>query len=185
IPTNFQVVEYFMQTSKKLEAYHPETVKRFYVVNANRTVTSILAMIKSLLGPGTVDKLRIFGNNAEKYKAALLKDLPGSILPPQFGGNNTDAEALVNMDVEEEEDDESVLLVASIPGGEKLILNFGVDEGNSTISWAFKTEKYDISFGVTRDGKAYIENNKVDSHVDLQEGSITCDQPGLKQISFD
>ncbi|CAG7724509.1 unnamed protein product, partial [Allacma fusca] len=108
--SNIRVIDTFMQGSKNFEAYHPETVKRFYILNAGRVFSAVYALVKPILDQKTVEKLRIYGNTPEKYIADLLKDLPASILPPLYGGTNVEAEDLAKIDMDDETDDEPLFL---------------------------------------------------------------------------
>jgi len=47
-------------------------------------------MIKPLMSGKTVSKINIFGHDAEVWKAALLAEIPGELLPVSYGGTLTD-----------------------------------------------------------------------------------------------
>ncbi|CAG7838394.1 unnamed protein product [Allacma fusca] len=97
------VVDTLLQIAKKFEAYHPESVKRFFIPNAGRAFSAAFTLVKPILGPKTANKFKIFGTNPDIYKKEMLKELPAGILPPKFGGTNM-----------------------TIPGGDKLDLNCGI-----------------------------------------------------------
>jgi len=182
-------VDMCVQTVLRFENNQPETLKALYVINANLVFTSLFAVIKPLLSQRTFGKFHIYGKDESVWRPALLESIPNTILPVHLGGTNANidksyADVPEEAKVEEEEEELGFLQV-TVPAGGTLNVDFRVDEGNSIISYAFKTEKYDLAFAVNCDGKAYIEKCRVDSHLTVQEGVIQCDTPGDYIFTFD
>lgn len=105
------VVDVGLESIRITEANYPEGVRRVFLINGkNRTnspflsfhdpyihyflvpsvFTMVFAMIKPFLGQGTLDKLKIFGNDPKTWKAALLEEIDASQLPVHYGGSMTD-----------------------------------------------------------------------------------------------
>ena len=47
-------------------------------------------MIKPLLSPVTLDKVRIFGSDKNEWKTSLLAEIDAEQLPAHYGGTMTD-----------------------------------------------------------------------------------------------
>ena len=135
----------------------------------------------------TAEKLTIYGTAEAKWKEAVHAAIPKSILPAEYGGENSITVSSVEPVVEDEIEPEAAppeaqKLLISVPAQGKLVLRFTLEAGQ-TASWSFKTEKYDIAFAVVCSGKAFIEKKRVNSHESDQEGST--DQPGDYVFTFD
>ncbi|CAG7729228.1 unnamed protein product [Allacma fusca] len=186
-----RVMDLNLTLTRRYEANYPESVKTVFEINCNAVFTALFAICKPLLSQETVDKLQIFSSDESKWRPAILASVPASILPTYLGGtnqNSTDNECipkLTQIQIESEKDDESEFVQVVVPAGDKIDISFGVEEGHSLIEWAFRTEIYDISFSIYCNGKAYIQKNRVSSHLELQEGAITCEIPGDYTFTFD
>lgn len=62
---------------------YPETMGKFYIINAPWAFTTVWAVIKPWLDEVTVKKIEILGSG---YKDTLLKQIPAQNLPKEFGG---------------------------------------------------------------------------------------------------
>lgn len=60
----------------------------------NETVPQIFtilwAIVKPFLHSATIEKVRIYGSNAEEWRAALLEEIDADQLPEYYGGTQTD-----------------------------------------------------------------------------------------------
>jgi len=184
---NVGVAELFLNISKSFEANRPEILNKMYVINAGKAFTVLFSLVKPILATATRNKISVY-NSASKWKPVLQKNIPADILPVAFGGSNSAFEFKGGVQFDDggddvEEGDE--LLPVSLASAGKTTLVVEVSEKNSTINWAFQTDKKGISFTITSNDKTNVENTKVDSHLKLSEGSITCDAPGDYVFIFD
>jgi len=62
---------------------YPETMGKFYIINAPWAFTAVWSVIKGWLDPVTVAKIQILGGS---YKDELIKQIPIENLPKEFGG---------------------------------------------------------------------------------------------------
>lgn len=82
--TNFyRVKDYVMQAASIGQDRYPETMGKFYIINAPWAFSTVWALIKPWLDEATVAKIDILGSS---YKEKLLAQIPVENLPKQFGG---------------------------------------------------------------------------------------------------
>jgi len=62
---------------------YPETMGKFYIINAPRFFPTVWSAIKLFLDEVTVSKIAILGSD---YQAKLLEQIPAENLPKEFGG---------------------------------------------------------------------------------------------------
>lgn len=62
---------------------YPETMGKFYIINAPWAFSAVWSVIKPWLDEVTVKKIDIVGSG---YKETLLKQIPPESLPKEFGG---------------------------------------------------------------------------------------------------
>jgi len=79
----FQVKDFVMQASSIGQDRYPETMGKFYIINAPWAFSAVWAVIKPWLDEVTVRKINILGGG---YKDELLKQIPAENLPKEFGG---------------------------------------------------------------------------------------------------
>lgn len=79
----FQVKDYVMEASGVGQNRYPETMGKFFIINAPWTFSAVWAIIKPWLDEVTVKKINILGGT---YREELLKHIPAESLPKQFGG---------------------------------------------------------------------------------------------------
>ena len=73
---------------------------------------------------------------------------------------------------------EKEMVETEISPGKKHTIQINAQAG-STLSWNFRTEQYDIGFSVDLDDtEKIIKYARVDSHMTLQKGIITCQKTG-------
>jgi len=79
----YRVRDYVMRASGIGQDRYPETMGRFYIINAPWMFSTIWSVIKLWLDEETVKKIDILGSN---YKDTLLKQIPVQNLPADLGG---------------------------------------------------------------------------------------------------
>jgi len=80
-------VSFALEMSKIAEEYYPNSYLKFvYIINNKPIYKAAIELAKSLAPEEVVAKWKIFSENEEKWKAALLQDIPSDQLPPYYGG---------------------------------------------------------------------------------------------------
>jgi len=79
----YRVKDYVMQAASIGQDRYPESMGKFYIINAPWAFTAVWAVIKPWLDEVTVSKIQILGSG---YKPELLKQIPAENLPTDFGG---------------------------------------------------------------------------------------------------
>ncbi|KAF9530988.1 CRAL-TRIO domain-containing protein [Crepidotus variabilis] len=80
----YRVKDFVMEAAGIGQNRYPETMGKFYIINAPWTFTAVWSVIKGWLDPVTVAKIDIMGSS--DYKEKLLKQIPPQNLPKEFGG---------------------------------------------------------------------------------------------------
>ena len=79
----YRVKDYVMQAAKIGQDRYPETMGRFYIVNAPWAFSTVWTFVKPWLDEATVAKIDILGGG---YRDKLLAQIPVENLPKEFGG---------------------------------------------------------------------------------------------------
>ena len=79
----WKVSSYVQQASKIGQCYYPETMGRFYIINAPYIFTTVWTVVKAWLDPVTREKIQILGSN---YIGELAKQIPMENIPSLIGG---------------------------------------------------------------------------------------------------
>jgi len=79
----YSVSDYVSKAASISQDRYPETMGKFYLLNAPFGFSTVWAIIKPWLDPVTVEKINILGSN---YRDELLKQIPAENLPERFGG---------------------------------------------------------------------------------------------------
>jgi hypothetical protein len=79
----FKVKDYISQAASIGQDRYPETMGKFYIINAPYLFTTIWSVIKGWLDEVTVAKISIIGKD---YHPALLAQIPKENLPKEYGG---------------------------------------------------------------------------------------------------
>ncbi|KAI5449867.1 cytosolic factor, phosphatidylinositol/phosphatidylcholine transfer protein [Naganishia albida] len=79
----YRVKDYVSAASAIGQNYYPETMGKFYIINAPYLFSTVWSLIKPWLDEVTVSKISILGKN---YQSELLKQIPAENLPTDFGG---------------------------------------------------------------------------------------------------
>lgn len=79
----YQVKDYVMSASSIGQNRYPESMGKFYIINAPWAFSAVWRIIKPWLDEVTVSKIDIIGSD---YKDKLLAQIPAENLPKDFGG---------------------------------------------------------------------------------------------------
>lgn len=79
----WKVSSYVQQASKIGQCYYPETMGRFFIINAPYIFTTVWTVIKGWLDPVTREKIQILGSN---FLGELSKQIPMENIPSIVGG---------------------------------------------------------------------------------------------------
>jgi len=81
----YQVKNYLSSATSIGQDRYPETMGKFYVVNAPWAFSAVWSIIKNWLDPVTVDKISILSSTA--YQKEVLKQISSENLPVELGGS--------------------------------------------------------------------------------------------------
>jgi hypothetical protein len=79
----YRVKDYVAKASEIGQDRYPETMGRFYIINAPWAFAAVWAIIRPWLDAVTASKVEILGSG---YQAKLLEQIPAENLPKQYGG---------------------------------------------------------------------------------------------------
>ncbi|KAI0829205.1 CRAL-TRIO domain-containing protein [Trametes gibbosa] len=79
----YRVKDYVMAAASVGQDRYPETMGKFYIINAPWAFSTVWTFIKPWLDEATVAKIDILGSG---YKDKLLAQIPKENLPKEFGG---------------------------------------------------------------------------------------------------
>ncbi|XP_067649590.1 SEC14-like protein 2 [Haliotis asinina] len=185
------------------EDHYPETLKSSYIINAPRIFPIAYNLFRPFLSEGTVMKVQILGSN---YKEVLARNIPPQELPTYYGGTKNDPDPRCTNQIcfgGEVPESYYVQQIADLFGftestigrGSSLQVDYEIKVKNSAIRWQFKTDGFDIGFGVyrrTKDGRqkagdmeAVMATTRVNSHLVPEDGSVTCRDTGTYVVRFD
>ncbi|KAG0712931.1 SEC14-like protein 2 [Chionoecetes opilio] len=188
------------------EANYPEFLKCAYVINAPKVFTMAYALIKPFLHEVTLKKIKIFGTGG--WKEALLQDIDREQLPQHWGGTLTDPDgdpkcpsqargevpkkyylSLSKSNLSKLHETDNLSSITLGKGGKKR-LKYDVKKPGSHLRWEFRTEDFDIGFGVSRKVKKGEEEvllplQRVNSQLVTEEGYLVCTEPGTYVVTFD
>lgn len=192
-------LQMYLHLVKILEDNYPEMLKRMFVINAPIIFPILYKLARPLISDEMRNKIHVLGAN---YTDTLLEYIDADQLPAFLGGSLTDPDGnprcvtMINQGGEVPEkyflDIKEIyehMSVSTITRGDKLELDYLIEKPGSILRWEFKTEDYDIGFGVnhTENGvtTAILPMKRVNSHHVAEDGSITCKKPGTYTLRFD
>lgn len=79
-----RVKDYVMAAAAIGQDRYPESMGKFYMINAPWSFSVVWSIVKPWLDPATVAKIDIIGSN---YQDKLLAQIPAENLPKDFGGS--------------------------------------------------------------------------------------------------
>ncbi|KAK8380333.1 hypothetical protein O3P69_016738 [Scylla paramamosain] len=190
------------------EANYPEFLKCAYVINAPKVFTLAYALIKPFLHEVTLKKIKIFGQSG--WKEVLRQDIEPGQLPQHWGGSRTDPDgnpkcpsqiclggevpkkyylSLSKSNLSKLTENENLSSITLSKGGKKR-LKYEVKKPGSHLRWEFRTEDFDIGFGVSRklkkgEEEVLVPLQRVNSQLVTEEGYLVCTEPGTYVVTFD
>ncbi len=87
---SYQSVQNFLQIGALYEAYFPEILYRCYFINCPSLISTVLMLLKPVIAPRTMDKIKCFGTDKKAWTEELLQIIDADQLRPQFGGIKND-----------------------------------------------------------------------------------------------
>ncbi|XP_070205227.1 retinal-binding protein-like isoform X2 [Littorina saxatilis] len=191
-------LQMYLHLVKVLEDNYPEMMKRMFVVNAPRIFPLLYKLARPLISEDMKNKIHVLGGH---FKDTLLQYIDAEELPVYLGGVKTDPDGnprcatMICPGGEvpreyflQDKDNEDQLEVATVPRGDKLCLPYEVTKPGSVLRWEFKTEDFDIGFGVQllREGvkETVRATERVNSHIVPEDGSVTCHKTGTYLFTF-
>ncbi|KAL2715531.1 SEC14-like protein 2 isoform X5 [Vespula squamosa] len=168
------------------EANYPEILKMCYIINAPKMFSFAFSVAKRFLNEYTLSKIQIFKADPTKWKPAISKLVPADQIPVCQGGKIPK-----EMYVDKTENDKSTdYTTVTIRKGDKLELCLTTSEEGSLLSWDFRTEDYDIKFGILKEDTSGIKTEivpitKIAAHKLNEIGIVTCDKPATYSVVFD
>ncbi|KAI0031553.1 CRAL-TRIO domain-containing protein [Vararia minispora EC-137] len=81
----YRVKDYVSKATQIGQDRYPETMGRFFIVNAPWGFSTVWAIVKPWLDPVTVAKIDVLGSGAQ-VKQMLLQHIPAESLPREYGG---------------------------------------------------------------------------------------------------
>lgn len=197
--------ELILQMIQMYEANYPEILKMCYIINAPAVFTFAFAIVKKFMDSYTISKIKIFKADPSKWKPVILQLIPRDQIPAHFGGSLTDPDGnpklaskicqggkipkeLYTKELEKENSTEYT--TATVRKGDKLVLFVDTSEEGSLLSWDFRTDNYDIKFGILKNdisGKAteVVPIKRVSAQHLNEVGIVTCDKPAKYSVVFD
>lgn len=194
-----------IETTRMTQANYPEGTRRVFIINVPQVFTIMWSLIKPFLHQVTIDKVHIYGTNTEEWKAALLEEIDADQLPAYYGGTLTDPDGdprcpskigiggkvpksyYIETIKPEPTDNMSELVMHQ---GSKTKFEFEITNYTTQLKWCFMTDNADIGFRIFYKNKAGEEvavlcNQRVDSHVTMEEGAILCNNQCSYVFEFD
>ncbi|XP_060563024.1 retinal-binding protein-like isoform X2 [Ruditapes philippinarum] len=192
-------LQMYLHLVKILEDNYPEMLKRMFVINAPLIFPVLYKLARPLISDEMRNKIHVLGAT---YTDTLLQYIDADQLPAFLGGTLTDPDGnkrCVTMINQGGEVPEKYFLdikelyehmkTATITRGDKLELEYQIDKPDSILRWEFKTEDYDIGFGVNfrKNGvtSVILPMKRVNSQHVAEDGSITCKETGTYLLYFD
>ncbi|XP_055612040.1 SEC14-like protein 2 [Uranotaenia lowii] len=192
---------------KMYEANYPEILKCCYIINTPKVFAFAYNMIKKFLGEYTIEKIKIYKSDRNKWLSAILERCDASQIPKYYGGTMTDEDGnpkceskigyggLVpkSMYISKEDsfNNNLTFIDTEIRKGNKLKLTFDCEDAGRFLKWEFRTYDHDIKFGIkcinkkTQESTIEVPLKRVASHQVDESGFITC-QPGCSySVLFD
>lgn len=203
--TNKQAMDVAIEYLNILQSSYPESLRRYFVVNAPPIFNVIFSILKPFISEKTGSKIRIFGHDSNEWKSALLEEIDADQLPVTYGGTVTDPDGNPNCQTKVnmggpvphsyffknrpkyDKTDKQKLFLAR---GEKERLEYFVEETGSNLSWEFYCDEGDVAYAIyyKQQDETHIPivpHDRVECHLSAEEGQITCNNPGIYIFEFD
>ncbi|XP_050304373.1 SEC14-like protein 2 [Anthonomus grandis grandis] len=201
--------EFIIALIQMYEANYPEILKACFIINAPRVFAIAFNIVKKFLNECTLAKIEIYKKEPKKWKGKLLEHISPDQLPKHFGGDLEDPDGdpryitkinqggkvpksfyTKNLQIDENATSKHEYITTVIKKGDKVTLEYPVEEEGCFLRWDFKTEDHDIRFGITlkdADGNASpaVRHTRVSSHEIDESGVLACQAPATYTVTFD
>lgn len=200
-------IDIFKEVLNIYEPHYPETLRRTYIINANRFFSILFNIGKPFLSDDTKDKVVLLGAN---WKQELLKIIDADQLPVKWGGTAVDEDgdiccrSKIGMGGQVPEHyrlpkhhllDSDKLSKVTVARGSKVELEYKSTLPQSVLIYQFYTENHDIAFAIYRrtvEGKQNLEDmeqirftQRVNCHMIQEDGCVQLKEPGTYVLVFD
>ncbi|CAJ1069387.1 SEC14-like protein 2 isoform X2 [Xyrichtys novacula] len=199
-------IETYGEILQMFEENYPEGLKRLFVIKAPKLFPVAYNLIKHFLSEITRQKIHILGAN---WQDVLLKYIDAEQLPAIYGGKMTDPDGdprcrtrinhvgpvptsyyvrdHVKVDYEQ---------CMTVNRGSTQQMDYEILFPGCVLRWQFATEGADIGFGVFMKAKKgerkkaaqmeeILPSQRYNSHLVPEDGSLTCEHPGVYVLRFD
>ncbi|XP_062446015.1 SEC14-like protein 2 isoform X2 [Rhea pennata] len=188
------------------EENYPESLKRLFIVKAPKIFPVAYNLIKHFLSEDTRKKVVVLGSN---WKEVLQKYIDPEQIPVEYGGTLTDLDgnpkcpSKINYggDVPQKYYVRDQLTqqyehTVVVNRGSSHQVEYEILFPGCVLRWQFRSEGADVGFGVylkTRIGERQragdmtevYPNQRYNSHMVPEDGSLTCSAPGIYVLRFD
>nr|CAH0109449.1 unnamed protein product [Daphnia galeata] len=192
-------METVIETMKCFLLNYPDHLRRVFALNAPKFFPYLFTILKPFVPQTDIPKIKIFGRDRKQWTSALLEEIDADQLPAFYGGTLTDPDgdpkcpSKFNMGGEVHSSyylsnngpvaKDYMKETMSIGAGGKKKFKYKVDVPLSVLRWEFMTEGGDIRFRVySKNSKGstndFVPLSRVDSHLAMEEGYLTCEEPG-------
>ncbi|CAG7833219.1 unnamed protein product [Allacma fusca] len=187
------VITMLLELVQIFEANYPEILRVIWVINAPAVFNILWGIIKPFLTERTTSKIRIFGSNKGKWRPDMISMVHEDNIPAIFSGANTTCPNYTpgqKFDLKKLSPNFKTVLIEDmksvhVGAGKSQSIEIRGAAG-SQIHWNFSTENCDINFRVTyEDIEDVVESARVDSHLCIHKGTLTCGKSGAYNLVFD
>uniref|UniRef100_A0A8C3JRI8 SEC14-like protein 2 n=1 Tax=Calidris pygmaea TaxID=425635 RepID=A0A8C3JRI8_9CHAR len=188
------------------EENYPESLKRLFIVKAPKIFPVAYNLVKHFLSEDTRKKVVVLGSN---WKEVLQKYIDPEQIPVEYGGTLTDLDgdpkcsSKINYggDVPQHYYVRDQLAqqyehTVVVNRGSSHQVEYEILFPGCVLRWQFRSEGADVGFGVylkTKIGERQragemtevYPNQRYNSHLVPEDGSLTCSAPGIYVLRFD
>ncbi|XP_061865867.1 SEC14-like protein 2 isoform X1 [Colius striatus] len=199
-------VEMYGELLSMFEENFPECLKRLFIVKAPKIFPVAYNLVKHFLSEDTRKKVVVLGSN---WKEVLQKYIDPAQIPVEYGGTLTDPDgdpkcsSKINYggDVPEHYYVRDQLAqqyehTVVVNRGSSHQVEYEILFPGCVLRWQFRSEGADVGFGVylkTKIGERQragdmtevYPNQRYNSHMVPEDGSLTCSTPGIYVLRFD
>lgn len=199
-------VDTYGELLSMFEENYPESLKRLFIVKAPKIFPVAYNLIKHFLSEDTRRKVVVLGSN---WKEVLQKYIDPEQIPVEYGGTLTDPDgdpkcsSKINYggDVPQHYYVRDQLAqqyehTVVVNRGSSHQVEYEILFPGCVLRWQFRTEGADVGFGVYLKTKAgerqragamteVYPNQRYNSHLVPEDGSLTCSTPGIYVLRFD
>ncbi|ELU07823.1 hypothetical protein CAPTEDRAFT_152329 [Capitella teleta] len=193
-------LQMYLHIVKVMEDNYPEMMKQMFVVNAPKIFPILWKICRPLISEDMKAKIHVLGAD---YQEQLLKYIDEEQLPVFLGGTRKDPDgdprcaSLICQGGEvprsyysAENTITDIMETATIAKGEKMIIDFQVEKADSILRWEFRTDDFDVAFGVqytypNGTVKDVLPVRRYNAHQVTEDDSLVCTNTGTYAIVFD